>query len=228
MPKPLKTSAEVAVEITAPPAPILSAVELTSADILLQVEAKAAALQAQAVESAAAAIEFRRTVAYAHGQCAADMNRLARAILERKWFRAEAALVVTADDETELASLLLKHHDERQSYDLAPTRSGDPFRVEPPRERTFELYGSRAGEKTWLLLVDLATRPLRAKAAAARVALLEVEIVALVASILASRAANGFNLAEIAVHASVMALPAAGEARPVTPAEILRELEVAR
>lgn len=224
----LKSALELAEPPAPPSTPLRSAVEMTSADLLKQIEEKAQRLQAEAEASAAAAEDFRRSVSGKHADLSAAVNRLARAILERRWTRAEADLAVTPQDEDDVASLLVQHAHERDFYNYSRTRQGDPFAVELPRERAFELYGARAGEKAWVLLVDLATREIRAKAAARRVAVLDKEIADLVLTIRASVAANGFALEDLARNAASLALPFDGERKVLDAVDVLDELEAAR
>ncbi len=230
----LKTSVELADDLALveplnlDSTPLRSSVELTSADLLREIEAKANALQAEAVAAAHKADEYRRSHAGRHTACAQAVNRLARLVLERKWMVLETE--ATIDDSTEglLGEMLVKFHDQREAYNLSSRRFGPPHRVEMPVERNMEAPDSRYGDKIWTLLAELSGRELRVKSAHRMIGVIDSEIAGLVQTIRDSRAANGFDLSELARHAAQLALPLDSENLAVTPAEILSEVEASK
>ena len=220
MPK-LKTSAEVADEITAPP-PSPAA----SADTLALLESEAAKVQRDFSSKLQALEEQRRARSLENTECAAAVYEIARLVWIRKCYKAEASLADPHEDHETARALMEAHFVERDTYEFAQTRTGLPYRCEMPIPRTMEHFGQRSGEKLWTLAMDIQTRGLRAAVAKEQIPLITAKIAALVKTVRASVAANRWDIADMIRNGCSLVLPVQ---RPVViEAEVLAELEAAQ
>ncbi len=227
---PLKTAAEMfAPDMAAEHGtPLKTAQEMTSGDLLRKMEQQRDKLRLAAVKAAGEFDSVSRSHAGRQTACAKKVDHLARVILERKWFREEAALTIGPSDLELLADLMLQHHVEKDTYTLSRTRNGEPHHVQMPVTRNLESFASRAGERAWILLADFAGRQFRAQAGALRVAQLDAEIIELVAQIKAAVAEDGWPVEDMIANSCCCALPVEGDRLAVQPEEIRAALEAAR
>ena len=170
-----KTAAEIATP-EPPPEPLKTSVQLTSGDIVSRLETEAAKLAADLAEKASELTGVRTEISRRYGKCQTALDRLAKALVEKRWFTIEASMAVEQSDLDGLGDLLCGHFYEKANYDFAQTRQGLPFAVEMPVERHMEHFGGRSGEKAWLLLIEFSGRFFRAEVGRRRVAALDKEI----------------------------------------------------